>query len=327
MSRPPLPPLPPIPPRPGRFRQVPPAIFTPIFGFLGLGLAWRRAADALGAPAGLGELVLGAALLLFGFAAACYLAKLALRPSVVLDDLRVLPGRGGLTAASLSVFLAAAAFVPYAPGAARALLFGGLALHAALALLYVAALVRAPPEARQVTPIWHIAFVGFIVGAVPAAMLGLAGLATAILWATLPVAVAIWGVSAADLARRETPAPLRPLLTIHAAPAALFATVAASVGRDELAQGFALLLLALLAVLLARLRWITAAGFSPFWGAATFPAAAAASACLAQSAEPLRLVGGGLLIGASLIIPPILVRVMKLWAAGTLGPKSNAAIA
>ena len=327
MTRPPLPNLPPIPPRPGRFRQVPPAVFTPIFGFLGLGLAWRHGAGAFGLPDGLGEALLGAGVLLFAFAAVCYFAKLSYRPAVVMEDLRVLPGRGGLTAGSLSLFLTAAALVPYLPGLARGLMFGGLFLHAILAVLYARALIEAPPEARVVTPIWQISFVGFIVAALPAVPLGHERLATGLLYAMIPVAGVIWALSAVDFARRAIGPPLRPLLAIHAAPAALFATVAASLGQEVIAGVFALLLLAILALLLGLTRWITAAGFTPFWGAFTFPASAAASACLAQGVEPFQTLGGGLLVGATLIIPPIVARVMKLWAAGSLGPKSNAAIA
>lgn len=328
MSRPPLPNLPPVPPpRPGRFRQVPPAIFTPILGFLGLGLAWRRAGAEFGLHDGIGEALLGAGVLTFAFAAFCYGAKLSLRPAVILEDLRVLPGRGGVTAGSLSLLLVAAALVPYLPGLARALMFGGLFLHAVLALLYARALVEAPPEARVVTPIWHISFAGFILAALSAVPLGHERLAAGLLYVTIPVAGVIWAVSLLDLARHRIGPPLRPLLAIHAAPAALFATVAASLEQAAIAGPFALLLLALLALLLGLARWISAAGFTQFWGAFTFPAAAAASACLAQGGEPFRTLGGGLLIGATLMIPPILYRVMKLWAAGSLGPKSNAAIA
>lgn len=327
MSRSPLPRLPPIPPRPGRFRQVPPAAFTPIFGFLGLGLAWRRAADIFAIPEGLGEALLGAGLALFAFAAFCYLAKLARRPAVALEDLRTLPGRAGLAAGSLSVFLAAAALAPYLPALARGLMFGGLALHAGLALLIAGGLVGAPPGGRALTPVWHLAFVGFIVAALPALPLGHERLAAFLLYATIPPALAIWALSLRNLIRRDPGAPLRPLLAIHAAPAALFATVAAGLGLTTLAGGFALPLLALLAALAARARWIVQAGFTPFWGAFTFPLAAAASALLAQGHPAAQMAGAALLIAASLAIPPILTRVMKLWAGGQLGPKTNAAIA
>mgnify|MGYP001501866338 CR=1 FL=1 len=131
MSRPPLPPLPPIPPRPGLFRQTPPAAFTPVFGLLGLGLAWRRAAEAFALPAGWPETLLGAATLLYLFVLAAYLAKAVRRPCVVAEDLRVLPGRAGLTAASLSVLLLAAVAGPYSAAPARAPLLPGGGLPSA----------------------------------------------------------------------------------------------------------------------------------------------------------------------------------------------------
>lgn len=325
MSRPPLPPLPPIPPRPGLFRQTPPAAFTPVFGLLGLGLAWRRAAEAFALPPGAAEMLLGAVTLLYLFVLAAYLAKAARRPAVVAEDLRVLPGRAGLTSASLSVLLLAATALPYSAALARGLLFAGLAIHAALAVAYLGTLLAAPPEQRRATPLWHLAFVGFILAPLSAVPLGMTGLSTVILAATVPVAVVIWALSAPVVAR--TSPPLRPVLAIHLAPAALFATVAASLGLHLPALAFCLVALAILALLLVAVRWITAAGFSPLWGAFGFPAAAVASACLAQGFEPFRSIGGLLLVGATLLVPTIAWRVMKLWAEGRLAPATNAAIA
>ncbi len=312
--------------RAGPFRQLPPQLFTPVFGLIGLGLAWRRAA-AFGAPAGIGEAILGAATALWLFLAVAYLAKAARRPGVVGEDLRALPGRGGLTAASLCVLLLAAAALPYSAGLARGLLFGGLALHAGLALLYVAALRRAPPEGRRVTPIWHLAFVGFILAPLAAVPLGHTGLATWVLAGTLPVAIAIWALSLRQIARDGVPAPLRPLLAIHLAPAALFATVAASLGHAALAQGFVLVVLALLAALAVRARWIAAAGFSPFWGAFSFPLPAAAAALLAQGPGAAGTAGLVLLAAVTPAVVVILWRILRLWPGGALAARTNAAAA
>ena len=101
--RPPLPP--PLPrPVPGLWRGTPPAVFPPVLGLLALGLAWRRAGPQLPAGvAGLGEAVLGAATLLALFALVAYAAKVAQRPGVLVEDLRILPGRAGVTAAVVSV--------------------------------------------------------------------------------------------------------------------------------------------------------------------------------------------------------------------------------
>ncbi|MGC9420608.1 MAG: tellurium resistance protein, partial [Rhodovulum sp.] len=123
--------------------------------------------------------------------------------------------------------------------------------------------------------------------------------------------------------------PLRPLLAIHIAPACLFGTVAVQLGLEMLAWGFVVLTLLILLVLLLRLRWFLSASFSPLWGAFTFPLAALASFLLnihaAGQGEEFRVLGGLTLVGASLVIPAILVKVMQAWAKGDLGVSTNAA--
>lgn len=314
-------------PAAGLWRRTPPAIFPPILGLFGLGLAWRAGASAFGLPGALAELLLGAVTLLYVFALVAWLAKPIRRPGVVLEELRVLPGRAGLAAMTGSGMLLAAALVPYAPRLA-----GGLAVlaflgHATVALLIAGLILRGPEDARTVTPVWHLIFVGFIMAPLSALPLGQEGIARAILFATLPVAGAIWAISLRQLATRIPPAPLRPLLAIHLAPASLFATVAAGLGLSTLAAGLAVLAASILLALLAAGRWITTAGFSPLWGAFTFPisAFAGALAVLAPGNEPLRLAAGLVLIAATLIVPPIAVKVLQAWAKGELAARTNAA--
>jgi len=316
-------------PRPPFADQTPPAIFPPVFGAFGLGLAWRRAAEAFAVPAGVGDLILGAVTLLFLFCAVAYGLKLKRRPGVLTEDLRVLPGRAGLSAAVLCVYLLAAALVPLVPVLAHVLLWADLVLHAGLVGLIVWVLATGPAEQRRVTPVWHLQFVGVVVAALAAAPLGHVALSTIILYATLALAVLIWALSLVQFVRRDVPPPLRPLLAIHLAPACLFSTVATSLGLYGLAWLFSGLALAILLVFLARLPWLLAAGFSPLWGAFTFPLAAFASMMLALAAagqgEFFRIAGGIALVGATLAIPPIAVKVMQAWARGGLGPKTNAA--
>lgn len=312
--------------KPGLWRATPPAIFPPVMGLFGLGLAWRRGVDAFGFPGGVAELLLGAVSLLFLFCLIAYAVKLMRRPKVVLEDLRILPGRAGLAAMVLSLLLLAATLVPYVPGIALVLLWAGLALHLGLAGLLLHNLLSGPEEARVLTPVWHLSFVGFIVGGIAAVPLGLASLAQALFAATLPLAIAIWVLSAMQLLRRVPPAPLRPLLAIHLAPAALLGSVALLTGFAGLAQAFAMLGGAILIALLLAGRWITAAGFSPLWGAFTFPLAAYAGLLLALDGV-WPVLGAIVLIAATLAIPPIAFRILKLWAQGALAIKTNAAIA
>lgn len=317
-------------PRPRFAEQTPPAIFPPVLGLMGLGLDWRRAAEVLGAPAALGEMVLGAVSLLLVFCLFAYGRKVVRRAAVVPEDLRALPGRAGLSAMVLSIYLLAATLAPMARPLAELALWGGLGLHAGLVVLVLRALLTGPAEARIVTPVWHLQFVGFIVAAVAALTLGHAGLASVILYVTAIMAVLIWGVSLVHLIRRDVPPPLRPLLAIHLAPAALLGTVAAGLGAWLAAYVFAALGAVILAALMANLRWLLAAGFSPLWGALTFPLAAFAGLLLGLGAGPVAApvfaaAGGVTLVAASLVIPVIAVKVMQAWARGTLGPKTNAA--
>lgn len=317
----------PSPTAAGLWRRTPPAIFPPILGLFGLGLAWRAGAPAFGLPGALAEILLGAVTLLYLFALAAWISKPLRRLAVVPEELRVLPGRAGLAAMTLSALLLAATLVPYAPGFAAGLAVLACLAHAGLALLVLGLILRGPEEARTVTPVWHLVFVGFILAPLTALPLGHEGIARAILFATLPVAAAIWAVSLWQLATRIPPAPLRPLLAIHLAPASLLATVAAGLGLTTLAGVFAGLAAGILLALLAAGRWIAASGFSPLWGAFTFPLAAFASAlfALAPGSEALRLAAGLVLVAATLAIPPIAVKVLQAWARGGLAARTNAA--
>jgi tellurite resistance protein len=317
--------------RPGLWRATPPAIFPPILGLLGLGLAWRRAGVVFGIGPAISDLILGAVSLLALFALAAYGAKVAQRPGVVAEDLRVLPGRAGLAAATLSVMLLAVVALAYAPGLGLALLWLGFALHAGLVAMIVRAMVTGPIERRRVTPVWHLSFAGFILAPLSATPLGFYGFSTTVLFLTLAMAMLIWVVSAQQFAKASVPAPLRPLLAVHLVPASLLATVAAELLLPILAQGMGVLALLIALGLIAAARWLTAAGFSPMWGAFTFPMAAFASAALSLSgfahAGLWRLPGGVMLVAASLAIPVIAAKVLQLWAKGQLGPRTNAAIA
>jgi tellurite resistance protein len=154
------------------FARTPPAVFPVILGALGLVLALRRGMEALGLSQAPVDLLGGLVVALWVFAALAYGVKLARRPGVIWDELKVLPGRAGLAAGTAGGLAVAAVLVPYAPEVSRAVLFGGLVLHGVLALAVVRALVGLPPEAQGVTPAFHLSFVGFIIGGLAAVPLG-----------------------------------------------------------------------------------------------------------------------------------------------------------
>lgn len=314
-------------PKPGLWRRTPPAIFPPIMGLFGLGLAWRAASEQLGVTPAFGDLILGATALLYLFAMVAYLAKPFRRAAVLAEDLRILPGRAGVGAASLCLMLLAAVLVPFAPALAKTLSILAFMIHVGFVAILLRVLASLPPEGRVVTPVYHLNFVGFILLGLSANALGRVDVAQWLVWAMIPVAIVIWGVSLRQLFTRIPPAPLRPLLAIHLAPASLFATVAAGAGMPDVALVFVVLGGAILLALLVSIRWLTAGGFSPLWGAFTFPVAAYAGALLHVSGGvgQMGLAGGVILVAASLFIPVIAYRVLKAWADNSLAVKTNAA--
>lgn len=318
-------PPPEFPPRrPALFAKTPPAIFPSILGLLGLALAARLALGRLGWDQGLADLLAGVAVALWAFGAVAYLVKIVRRPAVVVEDLRVLPGRSGLAALTMGGMAAASLVGAYSAPVALALMLVALAGHAVLAVLLIRLLIGLAPVAREVNPTWHLSFVGFIVAAPAALALGWSGLAEGLFWATLPVAVAIWGLSAWQFARAVPPAPLRPLLAIHVSPAALLALVAGLMGKAELAGVFLVIAAGLGLALLAAGRWVGAAGITPLWGAFTFPLAATASAMLIRGGVWL-WPGLALVAGAAVAIPAILWWVLRRWPGGRLAAVTNAA--
>ena len=318
-----------------RWRKTPPALFPPVLGLFGLATAWLRAPDAFGALAGIGEFLAGAMVLIFLFTAGHYVAKLAARPGVVVEDLKILPGRAGLAALTMAGMLFASALVPYSMVLARVALVFAIFAHAGILAIVIANLVASPAEGRKVTPVFHLTFVGLIVSAIPALQLGWSGYATAVFWATLIAALAIWALSALQFARDVPPPPLRPLLAIHLAPASLLGTVALLLGKPGLGLAFGILAILLLAALLAGFRWVTKAGFSPFWGAMTFPLAAFSSLMMILAGAGMGPIGGGVfrilgglaLIAATFFIPWVAAKVTQMWLKGGLAVKTNAAVA
>lgn len=314
-----------------RWRKMPPAVFPPVLGAFGLATAWGRTVDAFNFTPAVGQFLIGAVTLLYLYLLANYLAKVGKRPGVVREDLKVLPGRAGLAAMSMSGMLLAVALLPISTALAKVALVLAVAGHAVFALMFLFALLTGPAEARTVTPVMHLTFVGFIVSPFAALPLGWTAFATFVFWGALAAAAVIWLASLMQFIQKDVPPPLRPLLAIHVAPASLLGTVALLLGKGALGLAFGLLAIALLAALLVRAKWVIAAGFSPLWGAFTFPLAAFSSLMMVLGAagygEVFRILGGVFLVAATFFIPWVLTKVIQLWLKGQLAVKTNAAVA
>ncbi|MEP5153203.1 tellurium resistance protein [Planktotalea sp.] len=312
------------------WRRTPPALFPAVMGLMGLGLAWRFAAGAepLSISIFVSNVILAFASVLFFFLLSCYLSKLSVRPAVIMEELVSVPGRSGVSGMSLSCMLFAAAVFPLSPIVSNIALFAGMAGHATTALLTILVMARLD-KGFVVSPVWHLTFVGVIVASLSAIPLGYFGLATFLLGITIFMAVLVYGVSLLQLSKAEMPAPLRPLLVVHLAPLSLFTGISAQLGYNFMALFFGTLAIGVAAVIVSRIRYIAVAGFSPLWGAFTFPVAAFTVALFSLS-DTVPLFAWIALIPlavATLTTPLIVVRVLIMWSTGALAAKTGAAIA
>lgn len=323
---------PPSPTPPGLARRMPPAVFPVIMGLFGLGLAWRRAGlvldgtSAARLASGLGDLVLGATTLLFVFAASAYAIKTARRPSVLADEVAVLPGRLGLSALAACFYLLAQVLAPIAPAAGFAVLTAGLVLHAGVLALLLAWLRGAGAGGVRPGPAGHLYLSALVIAALAATTLGHAGLARGFLLAALVPATGLWLWGLVGLARGGETPPLRPILALHLAAASVAGLTALALGWTALTLALLVLSALILAGLALGVRWLLAARFTPFWAAMTFPLAATASLWLV-SGGGWTVAGLVLLAGASAAISAIALPVLKLWANGQLAVRTNAAAA
>lgn len=309
--------------------HTPPAIFPNMMGLFGLGLAWGHAERAFDLPPMFSQLLLGAVTLLYLFALVSYLRKLTRRAGTLIEDLKVLPGRAGVTAMVLSGYLLAASLVPVNADLGFVVMLVTGVTHLGLVALVIWLLATGPAEQRQVTPVWHLVFVGFVLAPLTAIPLGYEAASTVILYVTGAITVFIWAVSARQLATHTPPAPLRPLLAIHLAPAAVVGMVATLLGLEWVALGLAGIAIAILVTLLAFARTITESGFSALWGAFTFPMAAFANFMFVldktDAGAAFAPLGIAALVGSSAAIPLIATKVLQAWAKGQLAAKTNAA--
>lgn len=311
------------------WRRTPPALFPATLGMFGLSLAWRSAVDVIAAPDVVWRLLLSVTGLFFIFAFGAYIAKVLRRPSVVFEDLNPAPGRAAVSAGSMCLLLFAAGLAMHGPpvGLATAVWLTGLGLHVVYMLCVITVLARAPVEARVVTPVLFLPFVGYIVSPIGGVPLGFGDLANWLYLYSLAAGAVIITLSAPRFVLEATAIPARASAAILLAPTSVGAVSGHALGFGWLVDAFITASVIISAVLLARLRWLTAGGFTPLWGAFTFPSAAFTSAMLVAADR-----WGGAwdwaaalaLVTASLIIAPIWVLTIRAWSLGRLAPATGA---
>lgn len=261
--------------------HLPLPLFAAPMGVGGLGLAWREAARALGAPAAVGEGLLAAATLLWLFVAGLHLTRWARHPHALAGDLKH-PIRSAFAGAiTIGLMIAAGALTPYAPTAAAGLWLTAAAGHLAIAVWTVRGLFIAPRDSATLTPALMIPLVGNILAPIFGAKLGFVTLSTmlfgigALLWAMVQPAL-LWRLIVGPALMDR----LKPTLAIFLAPPSAGAMALAQIGGGVgtgvlMIYGFAAFIAATLATFIPLFLRLP---FAMSWWGWTFPAAAFSAA-------------------------------------------------
>ena len=313
------------------WRRTPPALFPSLLGLFGLALAWRKAAFVFDVPPVIGETIGLCATIILVVTLSSYVVKLMIRPTVLWDDLKISPARGSVSAGSMCAMALATYLLYYSAFGAFLIWWMSLGLHAVYFSCVLLMLIRHENCWDEVSPVIMLPAVGFLVATLAAPALGYTNFAYFVLALTFPVSAAILLLSLWNARKLGVPMPQRTSYAIFLAPPSV-----AALGAYELSGfdyflpfwiGASLVALALLPFS----RWMTAGGYSPAWGAFTFPLAAFAAVQLVAVQADYGLVAQVMAIvvlaTASLLIPYVVFRTYVSWARGTLAEATKAAVA
>lgn len=313
------------------WRQTPPVIFPVCLGFMSLALGWRNAADVLPTiPPVIGDLLLGLSTGFFIWFLMFYFAKVAARPSVVMDDMRTPPARAGMAAAAMSMMLLAAALLRLNVQAPL-VWWIGVAMQIYASAVVLLAIWNDPAEKRHFSTFQYLTFVGPVVGPIAGIPLGYYWQSVALIYAALVAWVIITIGIAMTYRRDPLPVSLRPSAMIFLAPLCLFALGFGGLGYEGAFSVFYWLSNVGLIALLAMVPWMIKGGYSPVWASFTFPIAAFLNVqvmALGKGYGMLAEIGVyfGLVIGTPVVLLIAYVSILQ-WVTGDLTKKSHGAIA
>lgn len=306
------------------WRRTPPALFPVCLGILGLGLAWRQ----IGSDA-VSQVIIALGVMIFGATFLCYAAKVIRRPSVLAEEMQLPPARGAVSAGSMCWMLVAAILSPFAPSYAVFFCFLGLALHAFYFAFVIAALRRSEAGLSQLMPPMLLPFVGYIVAAISGAELGFTSLSKFLIYLSAPFIFFILAMSVRNVMAGRAALPDRVGFYIFLAPFSIYGIAAANLWSAPVFSALVWLSILCLVLILPFLRWMLSGGWTPAWGALTFPSSAFAGLmALAHKAGVVpELVAWAALLIASMIVTYIAVRTYAFWFQGKLAIATKAAVA
>lgn len=312
------------------WHRTPPALFPCLLGFLGLGLAWRRAAQIWPVPGWVGEAVLVVACALFVFTFISYILKLIIRPTVIFDDLKVGPARGAVSAGSMCLMLVATAVTPYALEFARQIWWFAVFQHAIYMLCVTLSLTKSKAQLSDVNPSIMLPFVGYIVASIGGPALGYETLSGFFLMVTIPGCIFIIVLSLMNLETSGVIKQLRSSYFIVLAPLSVYGIAAFSIWPTDIFVIFWSIALVCALFLAPFTFWFSEGGWNPGWGAFTFPLAAFSSVMITGVQADLGVIAkvGAVasLSVATLIVPFVVWKTYRFWALGKLAQATGAAV-
>ena len=305
--------------------HLPLPLFAAPMGIGGLGLAWREAGHALGAPAPIGETILLLAGLVWLVVMGLHIVRATCHPEMLAGDLKH-PIRSAFAGAvTIGLMIVAGGLVPHAPSAAANIWLVAVVAHLGIGIWTVRGLLTAPREATTLMPPLLIPMVGNILAPVIGAKLGYTDLS----WALFGLGALLWVLIQPSILHRIATGPMmpdrmKPTLAILLAPPAV-----GTVALANLTHGFgpgptAIYGLAafVAAVLVSIVPIFRRAPFAMSWWGYTFPSAAFSVATSGYfAAHPM---GGGtaiswiVLLVATVVVTLVSLKTLKAAASGHL---------
>lgn len=311
------------------WKRTPPAIFPVTLGYMGVALAWRNSSEILPIPGYIGDILLGLSTAFFLYFFAFYVAKFVGRPSVLLEDLKAPPLRAGIAAIPMSMMLLAAALLPFNISVPQ-IWWAGVILQYGTTIAVLWAIWRDPPEKRAFSPFMYLTFVGPVVGPVAGIKLGYI---TESYWLTMGALVAfvvIFLGYALKLLKAFPAQPFRPSLAITLAPLSLFTLSFGMLGMESWFIVFYWLAWGAFVGVVVLMPWMTQGGWTPIWGAFTFPFATFANMQILAIHKGMGFISEvGVILGLAIgtpIVFYVVYRSSMAWVTGALSEKSGAAV-
>ena len=221
--------------------------------------------------------------------------------------------------------------LPYNMFIAQLIWWFGVILHALYLLAVVKTLRSIEQMRKSITPVVLLPFVGIIVASIGGPLMINRLISITLLLFSIPFFVWIVLESVNNARVSGVEKPQRPSFAIILAPVSVFALASHYIWPINVFYWFWFASLITAILLIPFLRWMVSGGWLPSWGAFTFPIAAFSNVMIAGAISGFGLFAwSGLIIGlgiSTVLIPYVVYRTYRLWAAGKLAELSKAAVA